>query len=82
MTRLATHIVVVALMLGAWGYAQQGDPDQRSRDIETKELAIPFKGITATGQVEPGLFSIKSTGVSTEPLRKLRERVLAAKEFL
>ena len=78
MTRLTTHTILVALMLGAWAYAQQGDADQRSRDIETKELAIPFKGITANGQVEAGLFGIKSTGVSTEPVRKAADAFLNA----
>ncbi|MGH9219412.1 MAG: DUF3500 domain-containing protein [Vicinamibacterales bacterium] len=78
MKRLMTHTVIVGLMLGVWTYAQQASPDQRSRDIETKELAIPFKGITASGQIEPGLFGIKSTGVSTEPVRKAAEVFLAA----
>jgi hypothetical protein len=41
----------------------------RSRDAEAKGLAEPFTGITATGKVEPGLFAVRSTGVSTEPVR-------------
>src|SRR5579859_6048351 len=49
---------------------------QMSRDYEQKGLAEPFKGITSNGQVEPGLFQIRSTGVSTEPVR------LAAEKFL
>ena len=51
---------------------------QMSRDAETKGLAEPFKGITTNGTVEPGLFSIRSTGVSTEPVRKAAESFLAA----
>src|SRR5580700_3502130 len=51
---------------------------QMSRDAETKGLAEPFKGITTNGAVEPGLFSIRSTGVSTEPVRKAAESFLAA----
>jgi Protein of unknown function (DUF3500). len=50
---------------------------QMSRDAETKGLAEPFKGITTNGAVEPGLFSIRSTGVSTEPVRKAAEKLLA-----
>ena len=41
----------------------------RSREAEAKGLAEPFTGITATGRVEPGLFAVRSTGVSTEPVR-------------
>ncbi len=37
---------------------------------EKPGLAEPYKGITANGQLEPGLFAIRSTGVSTEPVRK------------
>jgi hypothetical protein len=33
-------------------------------------LAEPFKGITTNGQIIPGLFAIRSTGVSTEPMRQ------------
>jgi len=49
-----------------------------SRDAETKGLAEPYKGITRNGQVEPGLFAIRSTGVSTEPVRKAAEALLMA----
>ena len=38
----------------------------------------PFKGITAAGTLEPGLFAIKATGVSTRPVREAAERFLAA----
>lgn len=37
----------------------------------------PFLGITARGEVEPGLFTIRSTGVSTEPVRRAVEAFLA-----
>jgi len=47
-----------------------------SLDLETKSLAEPFEGITANGTVDPGLFSICSTGVSTEPVRKAAENLL------
>jgi hypothetical protein len=50
---------------------------QMSHDAGTKGLAEPFKGITTNGAVEPGLFSIRSTGVSTEPVRKAAESFLA-----
>jgi hypothetical protein len=49
-----------------------------SADYERKGLADPFKGITATGAIEPGLFGLRSTGVSTEPVRNAAERFLAS----
>jgi hypothetical protein len=49
-----------------------------SADYERKGLAEPFKGITANGTVEPGLFGIHSTGVSTEPVCTAAERFLAS----
>jgi len=49
-----------------------------SIDAEKKGLAEPFKGITANGTVQPGLFPIRSTGVTTEPVRKAAEQFLAA----
>jgi hypothetical protein len=50
---------------------------QMSADNERKGLAEPFKGITTNGSVDPGLFEIRSTGVSTEPVRKAAEALLA-----
>jgi hypothetical protein len=50
----------------------------RSREAEAKGLAEPFIGITATGKVEPGLFAVRSTGVSTEPVRAAAVSFLAS----
>jgi hypothetical protein len=49
-----------------------------SIEAEGRGLAAPFKGITTDGTVETGLFAIKSTGVSTEPVRKAADALLAA----
>ena len=43
---------------------------------EKPGLADPFRGITAEGKIEAGLFPVRATGVSTEPVR------LAAVAFL
>src|SRR6187200_513609 len=51
---------------------------QMSIDAEAKGLAEPFKGITAQGRVEPGLFPIRSSGVSTGPVRAAADAFLAA----
>src|SRR2546427_5365413 len=45
---------------------------------ETRGLAEPFRGITTDGRVVPGLFAIRSTGVTTEPVRKAADAFLAA----
>ena len=44
---------------------------------EKPGLAEPFKGITTNGQVEPALYAIRSTGVSTDPVRKAAATFLA-----
>lgn len=48
-----------------------------SKAAEIPGLAEPFKGITTNGQVERGLFGLRSAGVSTEPVRKAAEAFLA-----
>ena len=40
------------------------------RDTGERFVQEPFKGITTDGTVVPGLFPLKSTGVSTEPIRR------------
>jgi hypothetical protein len=49
-----------------------------SLEYEAKGLAEPFKGVTTNGTLQPGLFSIQSTGVSTEPVVKAATAFLAA----
>ena len=45
---------------------------------EAAALAEPFRGITTDGKVQPGLFHIRSTGVTTAPVRKAADAFLAA----
>lgn len=45
---------------------------------EAAALAEAFKGITANGTVQPGLFPIRASGVSTEPVQKAAAAFLAA----
>ena len=42
---------------------------QMSRDAEKRGLAEPFKGITTGGTPIPDLYAVRSTGVSTAPVR-------------
>ena len=69
-----TIVVTVAL--------SQASRTERFRTMsdqwEKKGLAEPFKGVTTDGTVKPGLFAIKSTGVSTEPVRKAADAFLAS----
>lgn len=59
-----------------------GERVERSRrmssEAERQGLAEPFKGMTTNGSVVPGLFKIRSTGVSTEPVRKAANAFLAS----
>ena len=58
------------------GESFQERAKQMSAAAEAKGLAEPFKGVTTDGSVVPGLFAVRSTGVSTEPVR------VAAQAFL
>jgi quinoprotein glucose dehydrogenase len=79
-TALLVAIVLapVALLQSPQAPRRRGPEELRKRSVEAEiaGLAEPFKGITADGRIEPGLFGIHSTGVSTEPVR------LAADVFL
>jgi len=87
MHKRALSVVSFALLLAlTYAYSQSSAPSQAERfrqmsiDAETRGLAEPFKGITTNGTAQPGLFPIRSTGVSTEPVRKAAAAFLAALE--
>src|ERR1700679_2811612 len=74
-----------AALLGPWAFQQEqsaADTAERfrqmSEDFERKGLADPFKGITANGEVLPGIFEIAPTAVSTEPVRNAAEKFIAS----
>lgn len=76
---------LIAALFVTTGALSQGPPGDRvsrfaemSRGAEAKGLAEPFKGVTRDGSVQPGLFPIRSTGVSTGPVRKAAEAFLAS----
>ena len=68
---------------GTQALAQQpsGERGERARrlsqEAEDRGLAEPFQGITTDGNVVPGLFPIRSTGVSTAPVREAAAVFLA-----
>jgi Protein of unknown function (DUF3500) len=41
-------------------------------------LAEPFRGFTTDGQVVPGLFSLRQTGISTEPVKDAADAFIAS----
>ena len=45
---------------------------------EKAGLAEPFKGVTSNGTLEPNLFAVHSTGVSTESVRVAANAFLAS----
>jgi hypothetical protein len=82
---LVAVVVLVQAVAPATSRGQQapGSPAAErgramSREAEARGLAEPFKGITTDGKVAPGLFPVRSTGVSTEPVRKAADAFLAA----
>ena len=71
---------MLALGGGLWlAGAQSAQPSRTERfqkmsaEAEARGLADPFTGITTSGTPRPGLFAIRSTGVSTEPVRAAAE---------
>lgn len=74
MKRLALPILFVAFALLAW--AQAPDRTAQLAEEQKKGVAEPFKGVTTNGTIVPGLYNIRSTGVSTRPVR------IAAEAFL
>ena len=81
-SRRAFLSVLISGSLFATRALAQAPTDQRERfrrmseEAERRGLAEPFKGITANGKVTDGLFPIKSTGVSTAPVRNAAEHCL------
>ena len=51
---------------------------KQSLDAEHKGLADPYKGISTNGTIQSGLYTIRKTGVSTEPARKAAVAFLAS----
>jgi hypothetical protein len=74
---MACCLLVPAAVSPTQAYAQISPRQERfSREIRSA-LDEPFRGVTADGQVEPGLFAIQVTGVTTEPVRTAADAFLA-----
>src|SRR5271169_6148598 len=78
--------LISAAVLVPWAFAQSEPQSpaelaerfqKMSEEYEKEGLAAPFKGITTNGDVVPGLFEIRPSGVSTEPVRNAAEEFIA-----
>ncbi len=68
--RLIVSSSLVVVFAGALAVkAQRGGPDPG---------ADPFKGVTTDGTLRTGLFTVRSTGVSTKPVKDAADAFLAA----
>jgi len=67
--RIALWVSAVPIVAAV---AAQGPPPPPGQTLND-----PFKGVSATGTIQPGLFTIRSTGVSTAPVRTAAAAFLA-----
>ena len=65
---------VCVLVFGAQAVLRSEPLTRQQQD----PLAQPFKGVTTNGELVPNLFTIRKTGVSTQPIRFAAERFLAS----
>ncbi len=79
MQRLARRRTVVAFAtVGVLVAALRLLPNDLTSQPQPDPLSQPFVGVTTNGTVEPNLFGIRSTGVSTTPVREATQRFLDA----
>ncbi len=77
--RILAALLATTLLFLAYSQVPSNDAfRQRSLAAEKAGLAEAFRGVTTKGTVEPGLFGLRSTGVSTEPARRGAAAFLAA----
>ncbi len=57
-------------------YTQAPNRSQVFEEQLRKAMADPFKGVTTDGNVAPGLFKTRSTGVTTKPVKAAAEAFL------
>ncbi len=81
--RLSLASGLALLWIASWlvpAGAQSGSLLERFRQMsiqaETNGLAEPFRGVTSDGHPQPGLFTIRSTGVSTVPVQRAADAFL------
>jgi hypothetical protein len=77
------RIEFLSLFLFCATVLAQSDYDTRTLEVKQmfaqralEALNDPFVGVTRDGTVEPGLFSIRASGVSTTPVVRAADRFL------
>jgi hypothetical protein len=79
---LAFSLLLILMYNRAQSQPPAGSLEERFRrmsmDAEAKGLADPFRGVSVNGKIQPGLFRIKSTGVTTEPVVKAATTFLSS----
>jgi hypothetical protein len=75
---LLAVMATVSIVITTSTYAQQQNRPRRVPFSEQERIAIAegFTGLTTDGKVVPDLYALKSTGVSTEPVRVAAEAFL------
>ena len=76
--RLWALLFAASLLFVAYSQVPNEAFRQRSLAAEKTGLAEPFRGVTTNGTVQPGLFTLRSTKVSTEPARRAATAFLAS----
>ncbi len=71
-------LIVISLFVSSALSQRRGRGGGRFAEMERRGLAQPFVGISRNGELESGLFSIRSTGVSTKPLVDAADAFLAS----
>jgi hypothetical protein len=84
LSSLSSMISAAVLVPWAFGQKETQSPSdiaerfrRMSEQYEHDGLAEPFRGITTNHDVIPGLFEIKPSGVSTEPVRNAAEKFIS-----
>ena len=71
-------VAVVALLIGLAVWNPVATSQVIWPLVENARLDEPFLGVTADGEIQPGLFHIQATGVSTAPIREAAAAFLAS----
>ena len=74
----AFSALAVAALVTTTADSQRRGGGGRFASLEREAIAEPFVGVTPQGTVEPGLFSVESTGVSTAPVLRAARAFLSA----
>jgi hypothetical protein len=78
MMKRGSVFLLLLAPFGAGAFHVTSAVSQGLADLRREALAKPFVGVTTSGSVVPGLFSIRATGVPTGAVKVAAEEFLAA----